>query len=829
MIEKTIKFILIFIVTVSILFSLIQYPLIIEFLEKNYLILIIVVSAIFIRNITYIIDKIKNFSLKENYRYLKVEWINGILLGLIAFLVLNKIITNFSTILILTKLYFLFGIIQFAIFYKGKTNKKDLYVFPSSNAFFEIINKTQPISHLKEDKLNVSKWVKKVTNLLRSSRSSILIIGINGKWGAGKTSLINLISNELPKNEFIHFSSWDYLNNNKLTEYLLNKIGVQLDRLTKRNSFFSNLFDAIYISSSKSPIKGINFAYKTTFNLFSKNPKERLKIKLQKELSSPLVIFIDDLDRLEKNEFLEVIRAVYLLADLPNIRFVLAYDKIHVLKLLFNEEEHSKSIDFFSKLVNFEFNLNVHPERIRRDFFVKILEEYTKKFNHTEIENLKNLISFVNDDTCAYHIFKLLETPREIRKILAFSIWACIDHEGNSQFDMVDMFILSVIQYRIPKLYSEFQKRAEEIKDELCSRLRIKPFNYAVSLAENKKNVKDSNRQVKNKQKEVLNELFNLDNIDENISKEILEDLLNRLFPPLLLLHSSISLDEILKEKKICHPAVFESYLNLESESYSSLYIEIVNILRKIKPNNYEAYGSFIIKYKTELKEHNLWEDFIKYNLIVLENVAIESFIKGIFKISKNLETNDNLRAESDIYGRRVCQLLAGLKVKNYDDDQIFEILKDVIELNPSYGIYSFTIHVLLNPSTDFLEEDYQIHKGKRDKFNNMLIEYAKGYFFNDSNNVTKYDFCGLIFWTKMDDVVRKNILLILSQKQEYLFWVLDFFIRHSSNKKYLDETLGYDTVKKIIDDTLNFNSLSQNEQKLIRRFNELCSSDKSN
>lgn len=816
MIERILKFILILIGTFVFLNILKLYPKPVQVFQENWLLVVLTLILISYRYIDKLTYKIKSILTWDIYLYFKPEWVNGIFLGLLIFLVVSGTVSQFFIWSIL-KIYVLLIPVQVYIYYKPMLEENNGLSLPSTESFYQIIGKTQPIDHHSEDRFNVSKWVNKVADLLQKNRDSQLIIGINGKWGSGKTSLIHLIIKDLPKNSYLIFSSWNYLNNTNLSEHLMARIGSQLDQLTKKNNFFSKIFNSVNLSVSNSSDIGFSVLYKATFNLFSNDAKKNLNRRLKRELSYPLIVFIDDLDRLDKNEFMNVIRTIFILSDLTNIRFVLAYDKHHVLNLLFPDNDMNKSIDFFSKLINFEFNLNTHSEMMRRVFCIDIILKLQKFFPTSK--ELKSFELFFRDDQSAYYLFKLLETPRELRKVLALSVWSTLDSNGNFILNPEDMFVLTVIQHRIPKLYKIIQENVEEIKSELCTVLRISQLNYAPSLAKSKKGTETRDTE------ELLNELFGL-NTEGYSSNEIkiITDLLKKLFSPLFHPDVYANTDEILKEKRICYPPVFENYLHLEANNFSIQYNQLIDAFKSINFDNQNEVIEFFHKNKTILNEHRIWNDFLEYNLYQEDPKQIESFLKGLFTISKKLESDEvqNLGTEVDIYSTRACQLVIALVNKEYTNEQLIELIKNLVCLQPSYGMYSFLIHNIKNPNIDLLNSDFSVNQDEIEKLDTTLLGYAKDYFFNDKKEFNKYDFCGLIYWTDFSDELKEKTLELIQGKQVVLFWLLDFFFRFSTSKSvYLDETIGLTNISSIIKNNVNFNLLSENEKRLIKNFNK--------
>jgi len=67
-----------------------------------------------------------------------------------------------------------------------------------------------PIEDKEKDKLNFSPFAQKVAKGIKNyKQNETFIISIEGKWGSGKTSLMNLIENEIKDDvEIMHFNPW---------------------------------------------------------------------------------------------------------------------------------------------------------------------------------------------------------------------------------------------------------------------------------------------------------------------------------------------------------------------------------------------------------------------------------------------------------------------------------------------------------------------------------------------------------------------------------------------------------------------------------------------
>ena len=79
-----------------------------------------------------------------------------------------------------------------------------------------------PISSLDEDKLNRRNFAESLANAIKSYKNpNCLTISLMGKWGSGKTSIINMVTNywnneSESENIIIHFDPWYFSNKDNL-------------------------------------------------------------------------------------------------------------------------------------------------------------------------------------------------------------------------------------------------------------------------------------------------------------------------------------------------------------------------------------------------------------------------------------------------------------------------------------------------------------------------------------------------------------------------------------------------------------------------------------
>lgn len=167
-----------------------------------------------------------------------------------------------------------------------------------------------------------------------------LVVGLTGEWGSGKTSILNLLTEELRRrhNEIalLRFDPWLISGSEDLTrQFLADLFRAVLPYLAGRQSrIFSDYAEGV----SAKALGGL--ITKTAMGWFSRKAplaetKEALSLLLS-NLTVPIVALIDELDRVQDDEIVATARLIRSVADFPNISYVVAYDPPRVKKWLHN-------------------------------------------------------------------------------------------------------------------------------------------------------------------------------------------------------------------------------------------------------------------------------------------------------------------------------------------------------------------------------------------------------------------------------------------------------------------------------------------------------------
>ena len=216
----------------------------------------------------------------------------------------------------------------------------------------------EPIETSEADRLGRSEFARMLARRLLKTRSShqSFAVGILSPWGYGKTSFLNLIKDELKRygTICIDFSPWTYGKENNLIREFFTEVGKHLrryaDDLPRDMMEYAHILEK---SESTSWLSILLSLGSTGHSL--EQQSNLLKQSLQK-IDRPIVVFIDDLDRLRGDEVMEILKLIRNAANFSGIKFVAAYDRTYLVEAIKNQNIESAS-RYLEKIFQIEYTL----------------------------------------------------------------------------------------------------------------------------------------------------------------------------------------------------------------------------------------------------------------------------------------------------------------------------------------------------------------------------------------------------------------------------------------------------------------------------------------
>lgn len=343
------------------------------------------------------------------------------------------------------------------LFGKGRdlTKKFGIPNQPSDNLL-----KDMPIVTLGPGFLGRSGFVKTFYNIIFNSKGSRNILLLNGAWGVGKTSVLNCVEHYAKsQNEnnliFKWINPWQNDTKERFVNALLEEINLFLEYTYPKDIMSRSLLRHLSVSVSPYPFIQVDFS----------SPKESANIGVNiRELSAKLspkqnrlVIIVDDLDRLDKRQILDILAIVYLFSECPNIVFVLAANQAKVESLLTEEQgcHEDDKIHHFCKayqgyLEKIATNIvplpDIGPEVLRDSLLQNI-----------EALHLKKEYSLSQEEKDAIPI-SLFHNFRDVKRVLQAFFNVMQQPTIQEEVSPYHMLLVTFLYVFAPKIYTEIGK-----------------------------------------------------------------------------------------------------------------------------------------------------------------------------------------------------------------------------------------------------------------------------------------------------------------------------------------------------------------------------------
>lgn len=414
-----------------------------------------------------------------------------------------------------------------------------------------------PISHKSRDAFQRYPFAQRVASILRNrANSDSFVVSVYGKWGEGKSSVLNFIKNELTNDDsviVVDFNPWLFTNEDQLLLSFFNVVAAGIERPLKSHKekvgkTLLDYADAIGTLGSLMGLPAGKEVSKVLGNNLSKITIDEYKDRVNqalKDVDKRVVVVIDDIDRLSITEVQIIFRLIKLVANFNNTIYLLSFDDELVASAL--DPTYSKGgYDYLEKIIQLPLRLPKAQLSAVRKYTVEALSVAldTHGILIDEDESQRFIRAF--DE----HFLRLITTPRvavRFANSISFSLPLL-----KGEVNIVDLLMIEGIKVTLPDLYSYIRSDTPRLTKNYASYTRkyYEEKDEAKSKIEEFLEVYDS--EVKEKIKRILIEIFpQLEEVFGNHS------------------YSDHTRSDWYKLKRICSAHYFEryfSYVVLEGE-----------------------------------------------------------------------------------------------------------------------------------------------------------------------------------------------------------------------------------------------------------------------
>lgn len=277
-------------------------------------------------------------------------------------------------------------------------------------------------------------------------------VGITGEWGVGKSTFLDTLESTINDSaEVVRFNPWMCRSPEQVINDFFSSLRHQLSPKYSKLSRSIREYAKYVGSLSVKPVSTSSFSLSIPIKQDSLFERKKALSEKFKKLPMPVVVIIDDIDRLASEEVFEVLRLIRNTADLSNIIYLVAYDKDYVTSVL-KEKNIKDSTAYLEKI----FQVEVHLPKVDDQLIWNTLyEEIEKQNNFSANYYTKGLFNQFDQDNQEL-ILRILDNYRRAKRFARLYtlnisyLWHQIKHEVKA----LDVFWLELLQVYDKKTYN---------------------------------------------------------------------------------------------------------------------------------------------------------------------------------------------------------------------------------------------------------------------------------------------------------------------------------------------------------------------------------------
>lgn len=462
----------------------------------------------------------------------------------------------------------------------------------------------KPIEQFEDDLLGRESFARQLADsILSIDLTDCFAISICGKWGTGKTSVLNMMQKEIeakainedgsPKAIVMRFEPWNF----STCDQLLTQFFAQMSEIVSKDhknkalqkigdalEHYSSGFELLELIPKVGPVLKIvpglaavvGRKMKDAAEADSRSLLNRKKavVDALKEQSCRIVVVIDDIDRLSNEQIRLVFQLVSSVAGFPNVVYVLSFDKDIVARAL-QTVQMDNGLEYLEKVIQVPFELPEAEKDKITDAFVSRLNDLLEQYPEVQV-NTEYFSSVFLSCVSPY-----ISTLRDVNRIInALSLkLALVKDEVN----FADLTAITVLQTMQPWIFEWIRHN----KTTLVGTLNLAEA-FALGGKKNKRSKESYIQEFSEKCGKDAESVF-----------YALVTLFPKLGSETNAYYTYASDDELRTEKRIAHVEKFDLYFSLSLEK-----ISITSALINTAINHYseEEFSELLLELNDEQK-----------------------------------------------------------------------------------------------------------------------------------------------------------------------------------------------------------------------------------
>lgn len=649
----------------------------------------------------------------------------------------------------------------------------------------------KPIKSRVEDFLDRKDFADNISNAIMSysdQDNSSLTIGLYGKWGSGKTSIISMVTENLENKDDVivfKFEPWIFSDTQQLISNFFKEFAkavkhkdyaAEAKKIGEELETYATFFEPIslipeptvsVLSLVGSKVFGsVGRAGKRWGELKSKSLSDT-KLSIEKhlqKLNKKILIIVDDIDRLNNTEIRQIFQMIKVLGNFPNTIYLSSMDKEVVINAL-SEVQKGDGSEYLEKIVNVPFIVpSISNEEVHKFLFMK-LDEIIKddgSFDQTYWGNVYH--------SGYKHFFKNIRDIVRYTNVLRFNYGVL-----KNKVNVVDLMASTALQVFEPKIF-ESMKANKDL--------------FVGSIPENRYGGDSVKEEIKSFIEESYKNL-------QSLSKESYLELLEELFVKIKEAHSNThyvgSSSKCRKDAKICSEAYFDTYFTMVLNEKELSSYEMKGYIKKIADE--ERFKQVILQLNEQGRITGFLEKLQDFTSTDIPKESFQPLINVLMDTGDAFPDEDEGMFSFGI-SMQIMRIFHQLLKRIEDKKERFEIIKTaMLKAENSINVMAEDVSIHMQEHGEYSEEaqpESQLTIENEDLLILKEILLSKISTWTEKHNLLDHEnaLSILYVWLRLKEEQAKEYVSKQIQDDSNLLLFLKLFISYGRRQSANDYTM---------------------------------------
>ena len=329
---------------------------------------------------------------------------------------------------------------------------------------------------IEDDKLGRATFAEILAKALQLPKDSDgLVVALEGEWGSGKTVILNFVEEYVKKNNehaiIVRFDPWLISGFETLCEGFFVQLATAINNVSKNDVAKRASKNVLRLAQFIGPIKllpgvepwgtvvekvlqsvGTAVQSATDFADLDLNKRKQKVEESLGELNQPIIVMIDDIDRLRPTEVRTIFQLVKAVGNFKRVSYLLAYDPTPTYAALATEGI-SNGKEYLEKIVQVPYTIPklryVQKKRYLSSLLFSFIKRYDLDLGGTERERIHEALS-------SGGLTHAMRHPRDVNRLLNKLRISAIATAG--EVHLADVVVFEALAIRFPHAAAAIRK-----------------------------------------------------------------------------------------------------------------------------------------------------------------------------------------------------------------------------------------------------------------------------------------------------------------------------------------------------------------------------------